>query len=102
MLHHITVASSVDAASGDAFAGAGADTLIVDTGAYLIAESSGHGANLTGPWTVSINGAVESFSGFAGIDLEASSGSDLAIVNIGRTGSVVGGVGIFSDVPWRK
>ena len=62
MIYRVTAATSVDVISGNAFALlAVQDTLIVDAGAYLITEApAGVGALLTGPWTATINGEVES------------------------------------------
>ena len=58
MVQHITALNSNFTTTSDAFAGTGPDTLIVDTDAYLITTlNSGKGANLTGSWTVTINGS---------------------------------------------
>jgi serralysin len=93
MVHHITTATSVDVASGDAFDGTGPDSLIVDAGAFLISEASGvlsgSGATLMGSWTVTINGVVGTFT-----DLHIQShgigffGTDSATLTIGKSGNV--------------
>jgi Ca2+-binding RTX toxin-like protein len=94
---HITAGTSAHVASGNAFSGPGPgpSNLVVDADAFLISDSSGSGANLIGTWTVTVNGAVESF-GNAGIDAVSS----LATYNItiGSTGDVFGNsAGIFSN-----
>ena len=49
--------------SGDAFTSAGPDfTMVVDANiAFLISESGGNGATLTGSWNVIVNGEVAAF-----------------------------------------
>jgi Ca2+-binding RTX toxin-like protein len=71
---------------------AGADTLIVDPGAYLISVN-GFGALLapTGAWTVSVNGSIVSQNSF-GIFLEAGN-SAVSTIKIGVNGEVQGAGG---------
>lgn len=90
MVHHITAATSVDTPSGDAFAFASTDDeFIVDANAFLISESSGDGARLTGFLNVTVNGEVEAFSsGFDGLAVLLSPATD---ITIGKTGDVFGG-----------
>jgi Ca2+-binding RTX toxin-like protein len=90
---HIKAANSSDVASGNAFtgtAGVGAqDTLIVDANAFLISQSAGDGAFLTGSWNVTINGEVGAFgSGSHGIRIDPPAA--VANVTIGKTGDVFG------------
>jgi hypothetical protein len=95
MVHHIlaTDASSVEVASGDAFTATGPDSLIVDVDAYLISDSNGNGAVLTGPWNVTINGAVGTFDAFGkALIINASGASDVSHITIGSTGDVFGGI----------
>jgi serralysin len=88
MVQHITAQNSIFTTTDDAFAGTGPDTLLVDADAYLITTlNSGDGANLTGSWTVTINGAVTSF-GNAGIGLLIDGGSTVSKVTIGSAGNV--------------
>jgi len=105
MVHHITIATSVDVASGDAFDGTGPDSLIVDAGAFLISEGSGvlsgSGATLMGSWTVAINGVVGTFT-----DLHIQShgigfsGTDSATITIGKSGNVFShDIGLASHEP---
>lgn len=95
MVHHIfaTDASSIEVVSGDAFTATGPDSLIVDPDAYLISDSNGNGAVLTGPWNVAINGAVGTFD-FSGqaLIINASGASDVSHITIGSTGDVFGGI----------
>jgi hypothetical protein len=97
-IFHITPATSVLKATGTAFLSdsPGADTLIVDPGAFLISESVGAGANLanTGAWTVTVNGSIVS-QDFNGIFLTAGNAA-VSTIKIGVDGSVQGnGFGIF-------
>lgn len=100
MVHHFTKQNSIQT-SGDAFASAGPDTtLIVDVDAFLIstAGSGGDGADLTGSWTVLINGAVESLNGSGtGLRITNSIASKITIGSagdvFGRQGMVFGGSG---------
>jgi len=96
MVHHITAATSVFAPTGDAFADSGPDTtLIVDADAYLISATGGDGARLTGAWTATINGEVDSFdSAGAGVRLTGSTPADAFKVTIGNTGDVFGAFGL--------
>lgn len=55
---HISKKNSIHKTTGDAFAGTGPDTLIVDKGAFLITDANGVGARLTGDWTVVVNGTI--------------------------------------------
>jgi Ca2+-binding RTX toxin-like protein len=73
---------------------AGADTLIVDPGAYLISVF-GNGAFLanTGAWTVNVNGLVVSQNSF-GIFLEAGNAA-VSTIKIGVDGEVQGTGGGF-------
>jgi Peptidase M10 serralysin C terminal/RTX calcium-binding nonapeptide repeat (4 copies) len=75
-----------DAFNGDT---AGADTLIVDPGAYLISVP-GIGAVLapTGAWTVMVNGSIVSQNSF-GISLEAGNAA-VSTIKIGLNGEVQG------------
>jgi hypothetical protein len=68
----------------------GADTLIVDPGAFLISVF-GNGAVLapTGAWTVTVNGSVVS-QDHVGIDLAAGNAA-ISTINIGADGGVQGG-----------
>jgi hypothetical protein len=85
---HITAQNSVFTTTGDAFAGTGPDTLLVDADAYLITtDSTGVGANLTGSWTVTVNGAITSF-GNSGIGLFVDGLSTVSKVTIGSAGNV--------------
>ena len=93
MVHHITAAASIDAGpeSGDAFAGTGPDTLVVDADAFLIAEGLGFGANLEGSWTVIINGTVETFgSSFSGLAYSFGSNSNALKLTVGKAGDIFG------------
>ncbi|HEY8263138.1 MAG TPA: hypothetical protein VIG26_02160 [Methyloceanibacter sp.] len=59
MVHHIDAQHSNFTTTGDAFGSSGPDTLLVDADAFLITtDSIGIGANLSGSWNVTINGAV--------------------------------------------
>jgi Ca2+-binding RTX toxin-like protein len=91
MVQHITVADSKFIANGTAFTAAGPDTLIVDRAAFLISDSSGAGAFLTGgPWTVLVNGVIGSNTGNqAGFLINSS--SDTSRITIGTHGHVFGG-----------
>ena len=98
---HIDATHSIDAVTGDAFTGTGPDTLIVDTGAFILAEaSSATGAVLNGIWNITINGEVASIDG-TGIRLNLLSASDHATINIGKTGDVYAGdaSAIIGNVP---
>jgi Ca2+-binding RTX toxin-like protein len=87
MTHHITTANSIDQATGDALTASGPDTLIIDDGAYLISETAGNGATLTGSWTVTVNGEIGGFGSSTNtVGLFLTSGS----VTIGSTGIVSG------------
>jgi len=85
---HITEATSVYTGSGTAFTGTGPDTLIVDADAFLISESGGNGATLTGSWDVVINGQVAAFEG-NGIKVN-SAVSDVVNITVGSSGDVFG------------
>jgi Peptidase M10 serralysin C terminal/RTX calcium-binding nonapeptide repeat (4 copies) len=78
---------------------AGADTLIVDPGAYLISVP-GNGAVLapTGAWTVNVNGSIVSLAlNNFGISLEAGN-TGVSTINIGVDGEVQGNsAGIFAN-----
>ena len=88
---HFTTANSVDKPSGDAFTGTGPDTLIVDANAFLISESGGNGARLSGSWTVTINGTVAGFGSLRnGLSVSALSIADVSNVKIGKTGDIFG------------
>jgi serralysin len=90
MVHHIDAQHSNFTTSGDAFAGTGPDTLIVDADAFLITtDSVGFGANLSGSWTATINGAVTTL-GNAGSGLRVGGGATVSKVTIGKTGDVSG------------
>src|SRR5262249_52743409 len=71
----------------------GPDTLVVDPGAYLIAEN-GHGAVLanTGAWTVTVNGSI--VGTFTGIFLDPGN-SAVSTIKISASGEVQGNVGLF-------
>jgi hypothetical protein len=74
----------------------GADTLIVDPAAFLIAVN-GHGAFLahTGAWTVTVNGSIVGGGGFAsGIFLDGGNAA-ISTIKIGVEGEVGGTNGIF-------
>lgn len=82
--------NSVHATTGDAFAGTGPDTLIVDKGAFLITDAGGAGARLAGDWTVVINGTVRSFD-----DLTVNPGLAIAPMLLGTSMNVtIGATGI--------
>jgi Ca2+-binding RTX toxin-like protein len=95
MVHHIKLATSLDALSGDAFAFSTAvpDSLIVDAGAFLVSESAGDGANLGGAWTVVVNGEVESVTGNA-IEIAPVNVTDVFKITIAKTGDVSGATGM--------
>ena len=95
MVHHITVATSVDALSGDAFAVSTSvpDRLIVDAGAFLISEANGDGANLHGAWTVFVSGEVGSVTGNA-IEIAPVNVADIYNITIQKTGDVSGATGL--------
>ena len=95
MVHHITAATSFFAAIGDAFVDGGPDTnLIVDADAFLISATGGDGARLTGAWTATINGEVQSFSAVgAGLRINGTP-ADVFKVTIGSTGDVFGAFGL--------
>lgn len=89
---HTTTSTSVLTNFGSAFSddNPGADTLIVDDGAYLISTSAtGNGAVLgaTGAWTATINGSVY---GANGIQLMAGN-TGVSTISVGATGSVASG-----------
>jgi Ca2+-binding RTX toxin-like protein len=90
---HFTATNSVDQTGPfNAFTGStGPDTLIVDADAFLIAEQSNFsGANLTGSWTVTINGAVEGL-GPSGHGLSVTgSTSDASTIKVGSSADVFG------------
>jgi Ca2+-binding RTX toxin-like protein len=88
---HIKAANSIDSPSGDALTRSGPDTLIVDAGAFVIAETSGVAARLDGAWTIRINGEVGTFANNFAIDLFSSSGPETSKITIGKTGDVFGG-----------
>src|SRR5262245_59850794 len=71
----------------------GADTLIVDPGAFLISANGG-GAFLapTGAWTVIVNGSIFSQASF-GIRLDAGNAA-LSSISIGVEGEVAGIAGL--------
>jgi Ca2+-binding RTX toxin-like protein len=88
---HITAASSVYQASGNAFTGTGPDTLIVDANAFLISEVGGYAALLAGSWNVIVNGEVEALDGVgSGFRFNGSS-LDVTKVTVGSAGDVFGG-----------
>jgi Ca2+-binding RTX toxin-like protein len=94
-IFHITPATSVftNFVNNDAFDldSPGADTLIVDPGAFLIAANGGGGALLaanTGAWTVTVNGSIIA-TGSIGIAL--GEGDAVSTIKIGVEGSVQGG-----------
>jgi hypothetical protein len=93
MVHHITVADSLEVPSGNAFADSGPDfNFLIDANAFRISDSGGNGARFTGagPWHVTVNGEVGAFgSGFSGMFFTPA-----AIVTVGKTGDVFGGSGI--------
>jgi hypothetical protein len=91
---HITSGNSRDVSGTDAFNEAGPGTLIVDAGAFLISRSGGDGAVLTGSWTVTINGAVESFPEFSFDGILVNASSDTTSIEIGAAGDVAGHTGI--------
>jgi Ca2+-binding RTX toxin-like protein len=100
MVHHITVATSVEAGA-DAFFDFGPDTtLVVDANAFLLSELQS-GAHLKGAWTVTINGEVGSFDtvGDAGLHISPLiNAAELSTVKIGKTGDVFGALfGIVAD-----
>ena len=98
---HIDAAHSIDAIIGDAFTGTGPDNLLVDSGAFILAEeSSKTGAVLNGTWKVTINGEVAVIQG-TGICLNLLSASDHATIRIGKTGDVYAGdaSAIIGNVP---
>ena len=88
----LTTANADNAFDNDS---AVADTLIVDVGAFLIAQgSNADGALLanTGAWTVTVNGSIFSQQS-AGIDL-ASGNAAASTITIGTDGEVGGATGI--------
>jgi Ca2+-binding RTX toxin-like protein len=90
-IFHITPSKSVFKAAGAAFNDdtTGADTLIVDPGAFLVAGgASGDGAFLanTGAWTVTVNGSIVSQNA-VGIDLVSLS---FSTIKVGAQGEVAG------------
>jgi hypothetical protein len=76
----------------------GADTLIVDSAAFLIAVN-GDGAFLanTGAWTVNVNGSIVSQS-TVGIHLQAGNVA-VSTISIGANGQVQGDIGVRLDSP---
>jgi Ca2+-binding RTX toxin-like protein len=96
---HITAADSQDVASGNAFEALAIvpDSLIVDAKAFLISESSGNGAELSGPpWTVIVNGKIRALGGFAnnGLVFDPVSPTDVEHVTIGRHGLISGYIAV--------
>jgi Ca2+-binding RTX toxin-like protein len=98
----ITSATNRLNSAGDAFGppaddSPGADTLIVDPGAFLISTAvGGTGAFFanTGAWTVTVNGSIVS-QGFDGIILDAGN-TAVSTIKIGASGAVQGDdFGIF-------
>jgi len=73
----------------------GADTLIVDPGAFLISTAVGRGAFLanTGAWTVTVNGSIVSQNNF-GIFLVGGN-VGVSTIKIGVNGEVSGAAGVF-------
>jgi Ca2+-binding RTX toxin-like protein len=91
MALHIAPSTSVEVATGDAFADNGTLVpdfiLFVDANAYLISDSgSGNGAKLTGSWTVTVNGAVE------GLGDDGIFFSQASTLTVGKNGDVFGSV----------
>jgi Ca2+-binding RTX toxin-like protein len=105
VIHHITTTTSRFNSAGNAFGppnaaddSPGADTLIVDPNAFLVAGgASGDGAFLanTGAWTVTVNGSIVSQSA-VGIHLVSVS---FSAINIGTQGEVEGAIGILLEGP---
>jgi hypothetical protein len=103
-IFHITPATSRFSSTGNAFGPPaddtpGADTLIVDPGAFLISTGAGgDGAFLanTGSWAVTVNGSIVSPNG-SGIFLDAGNAA-FSTIKIGVDGQVQGGgIGIFLE-----
>jgi Ca2+-binding RTX toxin-like protein len=99
---HITSSTSVDQPSGNAFEALAIvpDSLIVDADAFLISETSGNGADLSGAaWTVIVNGQIKALGGFAndGLEIHPGSATDVESVTIGRHGLISGYIGVSSD-----
>jgi hypothetical protein len=89
--HHITAATSVDQASGNAFEAVtfAPDTLIVDRDAHLASFSNGDGAELTGTWTVVLNGKIRALGGAPanlGVNIVSHNPFDTTKITIGRHG----------------
>jgi Ca2+-binding RTX toxin-like protein len=79
--------------SGDAFTSAGPDfTMVVDANiAFLISESGGNGATLTGSWNVVVNGEVAAFDvNYNGIGIVGGV-SVVTNITVGSSGDVFGG-----------
>lgn len=92
----ITPGTSIDQTSGDGFQSPFPGTLIVDKNAHVISESAGNGADLADAWTVTVNGAIESFgSGYAGISLHSLSAT--STITIGKAGDVFGDTAIETN-----
>src|SRR4029078_1653063 len=93
MAHHITAQTSVFTDTGNAFESSGPDTsLLVDADAFLITtDITGDGANLSGSWIVTINGAVGSSGDSNGLTISDSSSST---ITIGSTGHLFGDIAL--------
>jgi len=102
-IFHITTATSRFTTTGNTFGPPaddtpGADTLIVDPNAFLVANGgiTDNGAVLpqTGAWTASINGSIVSRNAY-GIFLSPGNAA-VSTITIGVEGEVQGGVGILA------
>jgi hypothetical protein len=93
MVQHITATNSIYYPTSSfpaAFTATGPDTLIVDADAYIISKSA-TAVQLTGTWTVQINGQVEAFEHhIAGMSISGTS-SDTATVVSGMHGEISNG-----------
>jgi hypothetical protein len=89
---HFTATNSVDQTGPfNAFTGTGPGTLIVDAGAFLIAEQSFYaGASLSGSWTATINGALEGLGPTGRGLLVTGSASDASHIALGSGADVFG------------
>jgi Ca2+-binding RTX toxin-like protein len=102
MVHRITAQNSQFVTTGNAFTGNTVlgDSLIVDADAFLISDSStnpGHGAQLSGSWTVRVAGLLAGVGLYdpghsepVGLSLLANAPSDHTKVIVEKTGELGG------------
>ena len=98
-IHHVTAATSVVAATGDALNDQTGGSLIVDPNAFLITQNLGDGADLKGFKSVTINGTVGTFDpALFGVFATALNSTDVLTMTVGAGGFLFGGsAGFYSQ-----